>query len=211
MAFCGQSLCRRGQLNFVRATRDHAVAWLDTGAHANETRISRSHIDEPPSEPLAAQFARTRTAGRLPSAPPPAARRRFVAFGPCTGQPYRSGRQAAGRFGSPPQSEAGARASSGQSRRHRARDRVSARWHLPVLESRMRSPSGCVQWPLHSAAPAPATRPGRSVLCGRAACPPCTTRPGPRTPRQHAPRLVRASMNAFPDAVPPPLRNTSSR
>ena len=52
MAFCGQSFCRRGQLNFVRATRDHAVTWLDTGAHANETRISRGDVDEAPGEPL---------------------------------------------------------------------------------------------------------------------------------------------------------------
>src|SRR6185503_16903211 len=56
VAFCGQSFCRRSQLNFVRATVDHAVAWLDTGAHANETRISRSYLDEPPSEPLAANL-----------------------------------------------------------------------------------------------------------------------------------------------------------
>jgi hypothetical protein len=52
VAFCGQSFCRRSQLNFVRATRDYAVAWLDTGAHANETRISRGYVDEAPSEPL---------------------------------------------------------------------------------------------------------------------------------------------------------------
>src|SRR6186997_1986697 len=52
VAFCGQSFCRRSQLNFVRATRDYAVARLDTGAHANETRISRGYVDEAPSELL---------------------------------------------------------------------------------------------------------------------------------------------------------------
>ena len=103
VAFGRQPLGRRRQLHVVGAARDDAIAGLHAALEADEVAVARGDLDEPAREASRRRSARTRTAGRPPSAPPSLRHHRHAhVFSRDRARPCRSVRPAAGRRGCRP-------------------------------------------------------------------------------------------------------------